>query len=130
MADTVKLTAIGISPAFQITAEELRHRYLGVPTPSPVGNWVPPPTFGENGGASLAMQLINAWFPWIDEKLVPPKFDGVCQYLGIASNRPTYIKDYHMITLNRAVDRILTPSYVGVIAASVVGVGPVPPPTA
>jgi hypothetical protein len=129
MSSTLKVTAVGISPAFQITAEELLHRYRGIPTPTATGDWVKPPDFGENGGPSLAMQLLNVWFPWIDEKLIQPKYDGVCNYLGIASNRPTYIKDYHMIALNRAVDRLLAPNYTGVIVASVVGVGPTPPPT-
>jgi hypothetical protein len=127
MSDSVSVSAVGTSPIFSITAEEYLLKYFQSVTKIP-GDWVPPPTLGPQGGMSEGMKITNDWFPWIDEKLVEPKYDGVCQYLGIASNRPSFIKDYHMITLNRAVDRILAPAYVGVIRATVTGTGPGGPP--
>ena len=125
---TISVTAFGTSPIFSITAEEFNLKYyLSV---SPVsGKFVQPPTLGVQGGYSQAMQFSNKWYPWIDEKLVVPKYDGACQWLGIPSNRPTYIKDYHMIALNRAVDMLLGPTYIGLIQASGTSPSPNPPPT-
>lgn len=128
MANAPPVTAIGTSPIFTISAEEYNVKYYTSVTPVP-GDWVQPPTLGEQDGESFSMGLINWWFPWIDEKLLEPKYDGACQWLGIASNRPSYIKDYHMIALNRAVDYLLLPNYVGVIQAMVNQPGPIPPPT-
>lgn len=128
MAESVSVSATGVSPAFRITAEELKLVMNAFVTRTP-GDWAPSPVLGPNGGVSEAMKIVNVWFPWIDEKLVMPKYDGVAQYLGVSSNRPTYIKDYHMITLMRAADRLLAPMYKGLITAVVSGPGPTPPPT-
>jgi len=121
-------TAIGTSPIFSITAEEYNVKYYQSVTPVS-GDFVTPPVLGESNGFSFAMTFINWWFPWIDEKLIPPKYDGICQYLGIPSNRPTYIKDYHMISLNRAVDYLMLPNYVAHIEATVTQPGPAAPST-
>lgn len=124
----LNVTAIGTSPIFSVAPQDfLLRRYTQV---SPVpGSWVQPPALGIQGGPSFAMNFTNRWYPWIDEKLCEPKYDGVCQYLGIASNRPTYVKDYHMIALNRAVDMLLNSSYTAYIQAKVTGPAPTPPPT-
>ena len=124
MPTTFSTTATGVSPIFTITAEEfLRRSYASVT--SVTGDFVTPPTLGAQGGGSMAIKIVNEWYPWIDEKLVPPKYDGVCQWIGLASNRPTPIRDYHFISLQRAVDRLLAPNYQGVIKSRVTGVGPV-----
>lgn len=128
ISSSISVTAIGTSPIFSITAEEFLLRYYTKVTPVS-GDFVPPPVFGVDGGFSQAMSFVNQWFPWIDEKLVPPKYDGVCEFLGIASNRPTYIKDYHMIALNRAVDYLLAPTYIGIIQVSSSTPAPQGPPT-
>jgi hypothetical protein len=128
MSQTITVSATGTSPLFSITKQDfLLRKYLA---PSSVsGNFVPPPSAGPDGGFSIAMNLTNSWFPWIDEKLCEPKYDGVCQYLGVTSNRPTYVKDYHMIALNRAADYILAPVYKAFIQVSVTSPAPTPPPT-
>jgi hypothetical protein len=120
--------ALGVSPPFSITAEELILNYFTAVTRIAIDG-VEPPSLGAYGGSSVAFNLKNHWFPWIDEKLVEPKFDGVCQHLGVVSNRPTVFKDFHMITLMRAIDYILTPQYYGYITAEVDTVLPEPPPT-
>jgi hypothetical protein len=125
---TVNVAATGISPAFAVSAEELRFHYLQFVTRTSIDG-VQPPTLGDNGGSSVAFNRINKWMPWIDEKIVAPKYDGVAQYIGICSNRPTHVKDYHMIALMRAVDYFLAPEYIGVIQAGVDSVIPISPPT-
>lgn len=123
MPATISVIATGVSPAFPITAEEFKSRH--VQSVTRIGlDGVEPPVLGAGGGKSYAHALINQWFPWIDEKIVEPKYDGIAQYLGLPSNRPTFIKDYHMIALMRAVDRILHPTYVGLIKARTGTVSP------
>jgi hypothetical protein len=83
---------------------------------------------GEQAGYSNAHDIVNKWFPWIDEKIVEPKYDGVCQFLGTPSNRPSLVKDFHLLALYRAVDYVLAPAYVGRIQAGVGTILPVSPP--
>ena len=123
---TISTTATGISPAFQVSAEEFIQRFLqGISRVSIDG--VEPPTLGAEGGYSAAMTYINLWSHWIDDKLVEPKYDGICVYLGVPSNRPSLFKDYHLIALMRATDRILDPEYEGLVLASVDDVTPEDP---
>ena len=127
MAD-LPVTADGVSPSFTITAEDFLLRYFTQLTPVDIDG-VPPPVFGVDGGVSTGMDYVNLWFPWIDEKIVEPKYDGVCVYFGVPSNRPTFIKDYHMISLFRACDYLLQPIYQGSFQATVSPVIPNPPGT-
>jgi len=125
---TLNLNATGVSPTFPVTAEEFIKRYIQRISFTSIQG-VQPPTLGAQGGFSTAHNLRNRWFPWIDEKIVEPKYDGVSQFLGTPSNRPTLIKDYHMIAMMRAVDEILSPNYVGTIQVIVDTVVPISPPT-
>ena len=126
---TLNISSVGVSPAFAVSAEELELWLTqSVMKVSTLG--VQPPTLGAGGGPSVAHLLRNAWFPWIDEKIVEPKWDGVAVLTGTISNRPTMIKDFHMITLMRAVDYLLQPRYMGKIIASVGGVIPTAAPLA
>lgn len=125
---TLSTGAWGVSPQFSITAEELTLHLIAAVTRVSIDG-VEPPTLGPGGLASAAYGQVNQWFPWVDEKIVPPKYDGVCQHLGVPSNRPTPIRDYHTIALMRAVDYVLAPTYWGMISASVDTILPVPPPT-
>lgn len=124
----LNLGATGTSPTFAIAAEEFVRHYLARVTRVAIDG-VEPPTQGEGGGMSEALRLVNQWSPWIDEKIIPPKFDGVCQYLGVVSNRPTHMRDYHWIALMKAVDYLLAPRYSGLIISKVDTVIPAPPPT-
>lgn len=45
------------------------------------------------------------------EKIILPQFDGIARYTGHFSNQPDFIKDYHIISLMRLVDRSLMPTY-------------------
>lgn len=119
--------AISTSPAFTITAEEFLWEYLASVTRVTIDG-VEPPRLGLDLGYSYSMAIMNEWSPWIDDKIVEPKFDGVCQYLGTVSNQPTLIRDYHWIALMRAVDYLLAPRYVGLILALVDTAVPIPPP--
>ncbi len=121
-------SATGTSPGFAITAEELTLNYFTAVTKIAIDG-VHPPILGPGGGYTTAFELLNLWFPWIDEKIVEPKYDGVCQYLAVPSNRPSFIADYHAITLMRAVDYILAPRYAALIVATVGTVLPSGPPT-
>jgi hypothetical protein len=121
-------TALGVSPTFPISAEELTLNYRSAVTRIAIDG-VHPPIMGVGGGYSHAMDLINRWFPWIDAKLVEPKFDGVGQWTGQITNRPTFISDYHMISLMRAADRILKPAYIATILVTVTTITPIAPST-
>jgi len=90
---------------------------------------VHPPVPTPDGGFSHAMELTNKWSPWVDEKIVPPKYDGVCQFTGTPSNQPTYVKDYHMLALWRAVDDVLKARFHGYLMVHVDSPVPIPPPT-
>lgn len=125
MPSTLNLSSVGVSYRFTVTNEDLLLRYIQRVTKIPIDG-VQPPLFGEGGGASLAMKFINEWFPWVDEKIVEPKYDGVCAYLGIPSNQPTFVKDYHYIALMRAADKALAPAYDAYFTAQVDGVVPYP----
>lgn len=129
MADTISISATGISPAFPITAEEFK--LWRVQSVTRVGlDGVEPPLLGAGGGVSEAHRLFNLWYPWIDDKLLEPKYDGVAKYLGMPSNRPSPMKDYHTIALMRATDYILAPKYVGLIRATAGSAGPAGGPQA
>jgi len=126
---TISTIASGISPTFPVTGEEFK--YILVQSLTKVNiDGVSPPAGGEHGGYSHAMSFVNKWFPWIDEKIIEPKYDGVCQFLGVPSNRPTLVKDFHIIALYRAVDYILAPSYLCTIETVVDPVTPNGPPLA
>ncbi len=124
MAESFSASAFGVSPGFVITYEDLRLEQLTGITPISIDG-VPPPTLGFQGGASHAHDLVNLWFPWIDEPIIDPQFDGVCEFLAMASNRPTFIKDYFFISLMRAADYLLAPVYIGLFQAQVDGVTPI-----
>ena len=127
MSTTIQTTATGVSPQFKITAEEFKLDFLTTVTDINIDG-VKPPNLGPDGGTSVAMDWINLWFPWIDDKLVEPKYDGVARYLGMPSNRPSYIKDFHIITLFRAVDYVMAPKYEALFIATVDQPTPIAPP--
>lgn len=125
----ISAASVGISPGFSVSAEDLRiNNWPGITLIKIDG--VRPPVLGPDNGFSFSMRLVNKWFPWIDEKLVEPKYDGVCQYLGVPSNKPSFIKDYHFIALNRAVETILYPEYHAMIVAKVGSIIPQQAPSA
>lgn len=125
---TIPGGASGVSPQFPVTDEDLTIRYVTGLTRITIDG-VEPPTIGSEGGSTAAFQQLNYWFPWIDEPLITPKYDGVCQFLGMPSNRPSHVKDYHVISLMRATDYLLAPMYQGLIVAEVDSPIPSPPGT-
>lgn len=125
---SIPATSVGVSPFFPVTAEELQAHYNQGVTRVSIDGVEPPVSIGGIGG-SASMNLTNLWFPWIDEKLVEPKYDGVGVLTGMPSNRPDLIKDYWFIAMMRAVDYILAPRYQAQITASVGTVTPIAPPT-
>lgn len=127
MADTISSNASGVSPIFPITAEEMILDLFTTVTQIEIDG-VPPPILGDDGGYSTAHEFVNQWYPWIDEKIVEPKYDGVTQFFGMPSNRPSYVKDYHMLALFRATDYILQPRYNSMVIATVQSPAPYPPP--
>jgi len=124
---TLQLGAIGVSPAFAVSAEEFTLYWVTGLTRVAIDG-VEPPTLGADGGTTAAFGLVNRWSPWCDEKLIEPKYEGVCQHLGVPSNRPTPIKDYQVIALMRAVDYLLSPRYWGLIQVAAGSPVPLPPP--
>ena len=124
---TLSAFSVGISPTFPVSAEELVMRYVTAVTRVETGG-VEPPTLGAGGGYSEAMRHRQRWFPWLDEKIIEPKYDGVAAFMGLPSNRPTFIKDYHTIAMMRAIDDLMKPLYTATIHAEVDTVTPEPPP--
>lgn len=127
MATTIPATSIGVSPSFPVTAEEFENHYRQAVTRIAIDG-VEPPISIAGIGVSAAMKLVNLWFPWIDEKIVEPKYDGAGRYLGQVTNKPDFIKDYWFIAMMRAVDYVLAPRYDAHIAATVGTVAPIPAP--
>jgi hypothetical protein len=119
-------TNSGVSPPFSVSGEGLVIQYRTAVTRISIDGVEPPVVTPE--GVSEAMRLTNRWSPWIDEKLAAPRYDGVSRYLGTPSNRPSMIKDYHLIALCRAVDYVLRPRFVAYIKAEVDSPTPTPPP--
>lgn len=115
-----------MSPPFTVTSEEFLLRYYQAVTRFSLDG-VEPPILGAHGGTTVAINAVNYWSPWIDEKIVNVKYDGVCRYTGTPGNRPTFIKDYHTISLMRAVDYLLAPQYLGMIIGMADTVIPAPP---
>lgn len=92
-----------------------------------------PPIVSENDKNSILAlkKWINPWPEISFEKINFPKYDGsnnvvgdagVYQYLGEPSNKPDYIKDYHIISLARLVDYWAEPAWEGKIVAKVTSV--------
>lgn len=127
MSTTINTSAVGVSPIFGVTSEEfVLDLFTGIADIEIDG--VKPPTFGDDGGPSHAHDLIQHWSYWMDEKIVEPKYDQIGAYLGMPTNRPTYVKDYHILSLFRAVDYIMSPEYDALFHASVDAPTPIGPP--
>lgn len=82
----------------------------------------------DNNSIFALKKWINPWPEISFEKINFPKYDGsntetgsagFYQYLGEPSNRPDYIKDYHVISLARLVDYWAEPVWEGKILAKV-----------
>jgi hypothetical protein len=127
MPSVISNVAVSVSPIFTITGENFILDHFQTVTRIDIDG-VQPPLLGADGGYSTLMDMLNEWFPWLDEKIVEPKYDGVCFYLGIPSNQPTYIKDYHTLAMFRAADRVLSPRYDGLFRGTVDTPSPTPPP--
>lgn len=72
-----------------------------------------PPVLKPN--SSQGINAIEKWItPWPEisfERVSFPKYEGIHQYLGEPSNKPDYIKDYHLISIARNIDYWSKPSY-------------------
>jgi hypothetical protein len=70
------------------------------------------------------IKSVEKWItPWPEisfEKVNFPKYDGgVHQYLGEPSNKPDFIKDYHLIAIARNIDAWSEPTFSAYIKAVV-----------
>lgn len=99
----------GTSPAVTITAEELDQiNYHHITDVNIDG--VNPPGLAQGAALSEGIEMWQQpWLQWNGEKITEPKFDGIAQSLGMISNIPDYIKDYHFIGLMRLVNNYLKP---------------------
>lgn len=78
----------------------------------------PPQIEINKSNVSVAVQKwITPWPVISFEKINFPKYEGLNQYIGEASNKPDYIKDYHLIALARNIDYWSKPEYQGIIVA-------------
>ena len=72
-----------------------------------------PPVLKPN--SSQGIHAIEKWItPWPEisfERVSFPKYEGIYQYLGEPSNKPDFIKDYHIISLMRNIDYWSKPAY-------------------
>jgi len=118
----------GTSPIFGISGEEADVMQVHNIASFTVKT-VNPPVINSGNATSLAMtKWINPWSNFNFEKISFPLYDGVCQFLGIPSNRPDFIKDYHFIGIMRGIDLYLSPTYSSTISAKTNGSGPMGPP--
>ena len=112
----------GTSGAFSVTNEDM--------SPGKYHNiskfeitTVKPPQINDGNSASLAMtKWVQPWPDWNFEKISIPLYDGICQFLGVPSNNPDFIKDYHFIGIMRNIDLYLAPTYQGYIYSTATGV--------
>lgn len=122
----------GTSPPIELTGESLSARknplfspVQGVPT-DVYGKQVevkPPKIDPDNVSEALRMNK-NAFPQFTFEKIGEPEY-GVTQkgvtpighYTGVPVNRPDYINDYFVISIMRAVDKIVNPSYKGKVVS-------------
>ena len=113
----------GASPSFSITAENIvDYQYHKVAEVDIKG--AHPPALGEASNYSESFAWKNVHSPFNFEPIVEPKYDGHAQYFGHVSNRPDFIKDYHMIGIMRQVDVIIKPNLKCAIFESTKAPGP------
>ena len=123
----MKMSNSGTSGTFSVTNEKM--------TPGKYHNisqfeitTVKPPEINDGNAVSLAMtKWMQPWPDWNFEKISFPLYEGVCQFLGIPSNRPDFIKDYHFIGIMRNVDLYLAPTYQAYIYGTTTGVASTSP---
>jgi hypothetical protein len=119
----------GVSPYITITSENIRSYKFCDASKVKFNDVVQPPKINTNVAISPA---ISNWIQtspiWNYERVVEPKFDGICKKIGTISNRPDPISNYHFIGLMRDVDRIIAPQYDASISASVSGSPSFTPP--
>jgi len=87
-----------------------------------LGDLPSPPTINIGNTGSVAMtKFVTPWPEISFEKIAYPRWDGVTQYQGDISNRPSFVSDYHFISLMRNIDIYLSPNYQGYIKGWVGG---------
>lgn len=122
--------AVGTSPMISIPAEGFKlTRYMKI-TGTGVSTLISPPSLASGGAFSHSMNMWIQPFPlWNFSKITEPKFDGIGQHIGMITNRPDFISDFHMIGIMRNVDVVLAPSYYSHILSTATTPTPVAPPT-
>lgn len=119
--------AVGTSPMISIPAESFNlTRYMTITS---IGITIPvnPPSIANGGAFSHAMSMWLQPYPIINyNKITEPKFDGIGKHIGMITNRPDFISDFHMIGIMRNVDAVLAPNY----HSHIMGIGNTPTPVA
>ena len=120
---------IGTSPYITITAESFNitryHNISGF-----LFGGIRPPDIAYGNSYSEAMEIwIQLWADWNYCKITEPKYDGIADDMGVISNMPDYIKDFHFIGIMRNIDDFLKPHYNSHIFAEAHSPTPSRPPT-
>jgi len=109
------ITNSGVSPKFVIGAEPISAKNYQTVKAVNITE-AKPPVLNSNNSFSLAITKWTNPFPeFMFDAISTAKYDGVAMYLGVPSNQPDVIKDYHYIGLLRGIDYYLAPTYSGSI---------------
>lgn len=114
-----RATVSGVSPNITVTCEECSwHRYAGLAQYSLGKDMPKPPVPGIGMCPSEAMNLWRNRNPeWLGSPLIEPAYDGISAYTARPSNKPDFVSGHHFISIMRAVEQFLAPSYVANINA-------------
>ena len=120
-------TAQGTSPKVTITAEKFNSHYYS--SVVDVDLPIKPPDINAGFASSYAMtKWKNPWELIAFGKIVEPHYDGIGDKIGTISNLPDFIKDTHIISLMRLVDKYLETAYISNINVSASSPSPNKPP--
>jgi hypothetical protein len=119
----------GTSPFIVISAEDLNLTAVHNVPNIRIDGINPPDIANGNSVSPAAQTYVQLWSDWNYSKVTEPKFDGIADKLGVFSNQPDFIKDYHFIGLMRNVDAYLRPMFFSNIMVAAHMPSPIPPPT-
>lgn len=105
------MSNVGTSDFFGIKFENMSKSYYHNVTKFDLSKTHPPQIESTKLGCHAITKWITPWPEISFEKINFPKYEGVYEYLGEPSNKPDYIKDYHVISLARNIDYWAEPEF-------------------
>jgi hypothetical protein len=120
----MSLSNNGYSYKITITGEEFANpkQYAGRISPS--NQMVNPPILPPSGApSSFIKNTISDIAEFSFKKIVEPRYGDVAKVIGVPDNFPEKISEHHFISIMRATERLLSPSYEAIIKAGTTTTG-------